>query len=158
MEFVRVTSGRHPFEVVLLVAGPTVGVILLVSGKQPAAVNAAMSPLVRVVWVAMLLLAGIAGLTGVFWSGRLQMSLSIEAAGMLVLGSATSMYAIAVAARSGLTGAAAAGFTAAVAAGSWWRIIQIFRDLRIIDRVIQARTVTATVDEPAPVKQGDSHE
>ena len=88
-------------------------------------------------------------------AGRIVTSLSVEAIGALVLGSAAAMYTVAVLALAGIAGAAAGGFTAAVAAGSWWRFAQIWRDLRKLDRALQAHLVT---DVPLLVEQRDGHE
>lgn len=155
MKLVRITSGRHPYEVGLLIAAPSVGAILLFTDANPPAVDSGMPPLVRAVWMALLILAGAVGLAGVFWSGRIETSLSVEAVGVLVLGSAAGMYTVAVVAVAGLSGSAAGGFTAGVAGGSWWRLWQIWRDLRKLDRALLAHEVTTV---PLLIEQSDGHE
>jgi hypothetical protein len=152
VKFVRITSGRHPYEVALLIAAPLVGAIVLLTDARSRAVTIAMPAPVRAVWVVLLILAGGSGLTGVFWSGRIEVGLSIEAVGVLVLGSSASMYAVAVLAVGGLPAAAAGGFTAAVSAGSWWRLLQIWGDLRRVDR---ARKAPPVADPPLLVEQRD---
>jgi hypothetical protein len=155
VKLVRIASGRHPYEVVLMIAAPAVGFILLLSSTQPPAVDSGMPGFVRAVWMALLIIAGAVGLTGVFWPGRIETSLSIEAVGVLVLGSAAAMYTVAVLAVAGFNGAAAGGFTAAVAAGSWWRLGQIWRDLHRLDRAVQSQVVA---DVPLLVEQRERHE
>jgi hypothetical protein len=137
---IRITSGRHPYEVALLIAAPLVGVIMILSSARPRSMAAMPMP-VSVIWIALLIVAGATGLAGVWWPGRIELSLSIEAVGVLVLGSATSMYTVAVLATAGFAAAAAGGFSAAIAGGSWWRLSQIWRDLRKLDRAIKARTM-----------------
>jgi hypothetical protein len=137
---IRITSGRHPYEVALLIAAPLVGVIMILSSARPRSMAAMPMP-VSVIWIALLIVAGATGLAGVWWPGRIELSLSIEAVGVLVLGSATSMYTVAVLATTGFAAAAAGGFSAAIAGGSWWRLSQIQRDLRKLDRAIKARTM-----------------
>ncbi|GIH18449.1 hypothetical protein [Rugosimonospora africana] len=149
MEPIRITSGRHPFEVILLIASPVVASVLVLTNTQPPAVKVAMPTPVRAVWFALLIVAGAAGLTGVFWRGQVGASLSIEAIGVLVLGAAASMYAFGLLAVSGVQGAAAAGFVAAVATGSWWRLTQIWRDLRKLDRAVAEQAEQAVLAEQA---------
>jgi hypothetical protein len=152
---VRITSGRHPYEVALLIAAPSVGVIMLLSDPRPRPIATAMPMPVSAVWIALLILSGATGLAGVWWPGRIEMSLSIEAVGVLVLGSATSMYTVAVLAVAGLAGAAAGGFGAAVAGGSWWRLTQIWRDLGKLDDAVKAQTMPQIA---LLVEQEGSHE
>lgn len=158
MEPVRITSGRHPYEVILLIASPVVASVLVLTNTQPAAVRVAMPVPVRAVWLALLIVAGAAGLTGVFWRGQVGASLSIEAIGVLVLGAATSMYAVGLLAASGVRGAAAAGFVTAVAAGSWWRLAQIWRDLRKLDHAAAQAQEPPVVAAPTLIEQRERSE
>ncbi|GIH20668.1 hypothetical protein [Rugosimonospora africana] len=157
MTSVRITSGRHPYEVVLLTAAPVVALILTLTNTRPAAVDAAMPGPVRVVWVILLALSGLTGLTGVFWTGTgtVAASLSIEAVGVLVLGTAAAMYTVGIVAFTGFSGAAAGGFVAAVGIGSWWRLSQIWRDLRRFDQAVEAQLIA---EVRTLIGQRDSHE
>ena len=85
---------------------------------------------VEVLWQILLIAGGIIGLVGVFWPGRLVAQLGTEAAGVVALGSATSMYSLALFTTSGLQALAAGSFVTAVAVASWSRLLQIGRDLR----------------------------
>jgi hypothetical protein len=158
VEPVRITSGRHPYEVILLIASPVVASVLVLTNTQPTAVRVAMPVAVRAVWFALLIVAGAAGLTGVFWRGQVSASLSIEAIGVLVLGAAASMYAVGLLAVAGVGGAAAAGFVAAVAAGSWWRLAQIWRDLRKLDRATTERQESPVLATPTLIEQREGSE
>lgn len=151
----RITSGRHPYEVVLLAAAPVVAAILALTNTRPAVVDEAMPGPVRVVWMVLLALAGVIGLTGVFWPGTVTASLSIEAIGVLVLGTAATMYTVGIVAYTGLPGAAAGGFVAAVGAGSWWRLSQIWRDLRTFDQAVKAQLIAEVT---TLIGQRGSHE
>ncbi|GAA5185839.1 hypothetical protein GCM10023322_30810 [Rugosimonospora acidiphila] len=155
MKFVRLVSGRNPYQVALMAAAPVIGGVLLAAHAQPPSVNIAMPVPVRTAWLVLLILAGVLGLTGVFWpTNRLEVGLSIEAAGALVLGCSVSMYAVAVLARVGINGTTTAGFTVAVAGGSWWRLAQIWADLRTLDSVMRALNPPV----PADLDEGDPHE
>ncbi|GAA5194102.1 hypothetical protein GCM10023322_57670 [Rugosimonospora acidiphila] len=138
---IRITSGRHPFEVVVLIAALVVATILILTNTRPPAVDAAMPGPVRLVWVILLAVSGVVGLLGVFWRGAIQTSLSIEAIAVLVLGTAAAMYTVGVVAFAGIDGAAAGGFVAAVGAGSWWRLTQIWGDLRRFDQAVKAQII-----------------
>lgn len=131
MRPVTVTSGRHPFEVVYLAAALAAGVALLVADVRPGSVRQAMPLLVQAIWEVGLILAGLIGLVGLWWqSHRLDDGLTVETIGVGVLGTVTTMYAVALYAVSGTQALAAGAFVGATAIGSWWRIVQIIRDLR----------------------------
>jgi hypothetical protein len=151
----RITSGRHPYEVVLLIAAPSVALILALTNTRPLAVDEAMPGPVRIVWVVLLAVSGLTGLTGVFWLGTVVASLSIEAVGVFVLGTAAAMYTVGIVTYTGLPGAAAGGFIAAVGVGSWWRLSQIWRDLRTFDRAVKAQLIAEVT---TLIGQRDSHE
>jgi hypothetical protein len=127
---VQVTTGRHPFEVAVLAAAAACGLTLMVSGVSPRSVAAAMPEFVQVLWQVGLLAGGIIGLVGTFWPGKLAAQLGAEAVGVMFLGSATTMYTIALFTVSGTQAIAAGAFVGAVALASWARAGQIARDLR----------------------------
>lgn len=128
------TASRHPFEVALLGAATTAGVALLVVGR-PRSVTEAMPVLVQSVWEVALVLTGVVGLAGVYWRGHASVGLGIELGAMVLLGTATAMYAIALFAISGLQALAAGAFLAAIGAASWWRAGQIGGALRWVARL-----------------------
>lgn len=116
----------------MLLASLLVGVSLIVLSTRPRSVAVAMPDLVQVCWEVGLVLAGVVGLTGVFWPGRLTTGLGTELVAMCILGTATTMYGVALFAVTGLPALAAGSFVAAVAVASWWRVGQILHDgLRI---------------------------
>lgn len=150
MRPVQITSGRHPFEVSFLVAALLCGLTLLVAGQRPASVTAAMPGLVQAAWEIGLVVAGLVGVAGVTWRGRLSTALGVELLGVTTLGTATTMYAIALYVVSGLAAIAAGAFVTAVAVASWWRVAQIVRDLR---RVARAAESGALADVPLLVER-----
>ena len=140
---VTVVTGRHPFEVLVMIAALTVGIALIAVDQPPKSVAAAMPEGLQVAWQIGLILAGMIGLAGITWLGRLGTSLAIEVVGIIILGAATSMYGLALYAVSGVQAIAAGAFVSAIAVASWWRVWQIIRDLRRIARAVAAADIEA---------------
>jgi hypothetical protein len=148
---IQVTTGRHPFQVAVLAASLVVGLALIASDLQPRSVVAAMSGPIRLLWEFQLAAAGVVGLMGIYWPGRLQVRLWIELCGVVVLGTATTMYALALYAVSGTAAIAAGAFVAALAVAAWWRVGQIIRDLRRMARAAESGTtaeVSLLIEDP----------
>ncbi|GGK89080.1 hypothetical protein [Mangrovihabitans endophyticus] len=126
---VRVVNGRHPYEVAILAASACCGLALALTDTSPRSAATAMPGVVEVLWQVLLVAGGVIGLFGAFWPGRLVAQLGTEAAGVVLLGTATSMYSVALFAVAGLQALAAGAFVAAAAVASWVRLWQIGRDL-----------------------------
>lgn len=124
----RITSGRHPFEVVALAAVLAIGVTIAIGQNQPVSVRHVMPGWVQLSWQALLILAGALGLLGVWWPGQLDTSLAIESAAMVALGSVTTMYALTVFGYGGLNGIASGVLVSGYAMSAWWRLVQISRE------------------------------
>jgi hypothetical protein len=150
MRPVQITSGRHPFEVATLVAVLAAGVALLATGDRPKSVTAAMPILVQATWEIGLIVAGVVGLAGITWRGRLSTALGVELGGVACLGTVTTMYAIALAVVTGTQAIAAGAIVGGLAVASWWRIWQIVADLR---RIARAAEAGAVVDVPLLVER-----
>ncbi|MEU5567730.1 hypothetical protein [Micromonospora musae] len=130
----RIRSRRQPFEIAVLLAAPPCGFFLILLDVRPQSVTLAMPPPLQAGWETGLIVGGLVGLSGILWPGRLSTGLGIELAALLLLGSITGMYAVAIAAISGAQGVAAISFVVAVSAGSFWRSAQILLDLRHLAR------------------------
>ncbi|RKR90981.1 hypothetical protein BDK92_5365 [Micromonospora pisi] len=150
MRPVLIISGRHPFEVTLLAAAVVCGVGLLLSDARPRSVTVAMPLTVQATWEIGLIVGGVLGLVGVSWRGQLSTGLGLELGAIVLFGTTTGMYAIALLAISGRSGLAAGTFVAAVSAASYWRTVQIVRDLRRLARV---GTTCTLVDVPLLVER-----
>lgn len=137
MPTILVTTGRTPFEVTILAAATTAGIALLAAGERPRSVAEAMPAAVQSIWEIALIVSGLVGLAGVYWPGPSVTGFGAELSAVVVLGTATAMYAIALFAISGLQALAAGAFIAAVSGASWWRAGQIWADLQ---RVLHANT------------------
>jgi hypothetical protein len=137
-----IVSGRDPFEVTFLVAALVCGIALVVSHRRPLAITAAMPVVVQEVWEVGLILVGIVGLLGIAWRGQFATGLGVELCSLVLLGTTTSMYSIALFAVSGTMALAAGSFITAVAVASWWRSAQIMRDLRRLARISENRATT----------------
>lgn len=127
-------AGRHPFEVATLAASATAGLTLLIADERPRSVAEAMPPLLQDTWEIALIVAGVVGLAGVYWPGLPLVGVGAELSAVVVLGTATAMYAIALFAISGWQALAAGAFIAAVGLASWARASSIVRDLRRLAR------------------------
>ncbi|MGC4791085.1 hypothetical protein ACLQ22_25045 [Micromonospora sp. DT178] len=134
----RIRSRHQPFEIAIMATAPVCGVLLIVLDVRPQSVEMAMPGPIQAGWESGLIVAGVAGLLGVLWPGRLSTGLGIELASVLMLGTITGMYAVALAVVTGPQGVAAMSFVVAVAAGSGWRAVQIALDLRRLTRAGQA--------------------
>jgi len=130
MRPVQIVSGRHPFEVMLLVAALLCGILLLVADFRPPSIGIAMPPVIQVTWEVGLVVVGVGGLLGITWPGHLVTGIGIELGAMVLLGTTTAMYSIAVLFVSGRPALIAGAFIGAVAVSSLWRSLQILRDLR----------------------------
>lgn len=129
-----VSTGRTAFEVPMLGAALVAGTTLVIVDMRPRSVAESMPPAVQDTWEVALIVAGLVGLIGAYWPGRLPTGLGAEMFAVIVLGTSTTMYAIALAAISGWEALAAGSFIAAVGVASWWRCAEIVRDLRRLVR------------------------
>ncbi|WP_329108575.1 hypothetical protein OG792_07935 [Micromonospora sp. NBC_01699] len=145
MRPLMIISGRQPFEVTLLVAAAVCGTGLILIDTRPRSVSVAMPVVVQAIWEIGLIVGGMVGLLGIGWRGQLSTGLGLELGAVVMLGTTTGMYAIAVFAISGRAGLAAGTFIAAVSAASYWRGGQIIRDLR---RLLRASSTYTFVDVP----------
>lgn len=144
-----VTTGRHPFEIAVLLAAVVCGIALIVTGVSTRSVATAMPGVIQGMWHVLLVAGGAVGLIGVLGQFRLEMRLGFEVAGVVVLGTAATMYAIALIAVSGSQAIPAGSFIAAVAVASWARAWQIVHDLR---RAVAAANQGRTAEVPLLVE------
>lgn len=135
MQPVSVVTGRHPYQVAIHASAICCGLALAATDRVPKSAAEAMPTPVQVLWVALLLSSGLATLVGTWWRGRTSTGLRLELAGVLLLAGGTGMYAVALFAISGWQAAAAGSFIAGIAIGSWWRAVQILRDVRHLGEV-----------------------
>lgn len=134
---VQIASGRHPFEVAVLIAAVACGIALVVSDRRPASVTASMNVTVQTLWQVGLIVAGVVGLVGLFWPGDLSTSMGVELIGMILLGTVTTMYGLALFVVAGWEAIAAGAFVVAVAVAAWARTAQVLRDRRRVGRAAQ---------------------
>ncbi|MFG3707426.1 hypothetical protein ACGF7U_22245 [Micromonospora sp. NPDC047670] len=138
MPHIRSRSTQQPFEIAILATAPVCGILLIVLDVRPQSVEMAMPGPIQAGWESGLIVVGVTGLLGVLWPGRLSTALGIELASMLMLGTITGMYAVALSVVAGRQGVAATSFIVAVAIGSGWRAGQILLDLRRLTRAIRS--------------------
>ncbi|WP_328849683.1 hypothetical protein [Micromonospora zamorensis] len=142
----RIRSRHQPYEIAVLAAAPVCGVLMMTLEVRPTSVQTAMPVPIQVAWELGLIAVGVGGLLGIVWPGRLSTGLGIELASVLVLGTITGMYAVAVVAMSGRQSIVATSFVVAVTIGSLWRAAQIAVDLR---RLVRACEIVGYEKVPA---------
>lgn len=149
---VAITTGRHPHELAFIVTAIVIGGLLIITGYHPRSTET-MPPLLQQVWPTALLIGGSVSLVGVSWRA-LERSLFIEMLGMILLGGTLTLYTLALIRYSGAAAATSGGFAFAFGAGSWWRAVQIQRDLKRLDNIrarvqslIETTVTTATDDQ-----------
>ncbi|MEU7920962.1 hypothetical protein ACGFIP_12090 [Micromonospora zamorensis] len=142
----RIRSRHQPYEIAVLAAAPVCGVLMMTLEVRPTSVQTAMPVPIQVAWELGLIVVGLGGLLGIAWPGRLSTGLGIELASVLVLGTITGMYAVAVVAMSGRQSIVATSFVVAVTIGSLWRAAQIAVDLR---RLVRACEIVGYEKVPA---------
>ncbi|MFG3554407.1 hypothetical protein ACGGAQ_08465 [Micromonospora sp. NPDC047557] len=128
----RSRAKNQPFEVAALITTPICGFLLLVLDVRSTSVQLSMPEPVRLGWEVALIVVGVGGLLGIVWPGRLSTGLGIEFASVLVLGTLTGMYAVALVAVLGRQGLVAASLISAVPLGAFWRAGLIAADLRCL--------------------------
>ncbi|MEU2615098.1 hypothetical protein ABZ570_26485 [Micromonospora sp. NPDC007271] len=138
---------RRVFEFAVLSTAPVCGVLLTVLHVRPQSVELTMPGVIRVCWEFGLIVAGVAGLLGMFWPGQLGTGLGIELAALLMLGAIAAMYVVSLLVFAGEQAVVAASFVGAVAFGSWLRSAEIVRSLRWLIRLHHAGV------DPCPTKQ-----
>jgi hypothetical protein len=124
----RITSGRHPFQVAVIGAVPVVVAGLLASGTRPSAL-VALGPWAATAWLVLCGLGGIGVMVGAFWRGRLQTGLAVEGGAMTMVAAMLALWVIVVTFRFGLTALVSGGLVTGITTAAWWRVAQLMRDL-----------------------------
>jgi hypothetical protein len=141
---VTVTTGRHPWQVMSLAGIGCAGVAMLATGLVPRSMQGLHSPPLVYCWEALLALGGVAGLVGTWWRGELEIGLIIEGGAHLMVACMLTFFVV-VAVTTNPTGALAVGlFIGGMSAAGWWRVAQVWRDVRRLNRATASGTV-ATV-------------
>ncbi|MCF0092362.1 hypothetical protein AB0B39_13550 [Micromonospora sp. NPDC049114] len=128
----RSRAKSQPFEVAALVTTPICGFLLLVLDIRSPSVQLSMPEPIQLGWEVALIVVGVGGLLGILWPGRLSTGLGIEFAAVLVLGTITGMYTVALVAVTGPQGLVAASLVSALPLGAFWRAALIAVDLRCL--------------------------
>ncbi|MFI6780247.1 hypothetical protein [Micromonospora sp. NPDC050276] len=144
----RIRCRHQPYEITVLAVAPLCGILMMTLNVRPMSVQASMPAPIQVAWELGLIVVGVGGLLGVLWPGRLSTGLGLELASVLVLGTITGMYAVAVLIMSGRNAIVTISFVTAVTVGSLWRAAQIAIDLR---RLARACAVVPYEELPAGV-------
>ena len=129
-QYQRPVPGRHPFEIVVLVALILLGVGGLLSGsaRQTSSTGELLGPVWTVLWDSVLIVGSGTALVGLFL--REPLSLLIERIGMYVLATACGAFGVAVIASGELAYLRTGTIFLAVAITALYRIGQLTRDIR----------------------------
>ncbi|WP_329109913.1 hypothetical protein OG792_13780 [Micromonospora sp. NBC_01699] len=141
---IRITSGRHPFELSFLLGGLVCGVMMVTLDALPRSLVAAVPATVEWTWEVSLVLAGLVGLLGIGWPGQISTGQGLELGAILLLGANTCIYAIALFVISGEAALAAGTFIGAVSIGCSWRAGQIMGNLRRLAEAPDRRARTGS--------------
>jgi hypothetical protein len=125
----RITSGRHPFQVAVVGAVPVVIASLLISGTRPTALLA-LGPWAATAWLVLCGLGGVGVMVGAFWRGRLQTALAVEGGALTMVASMLALWVTVVTFQFGLAALVSGGLVTGITTAAWWRVGQLFRDLR----------------------------
>lgn len=139
MPSLAITSGRHPYQIAMHASAVAAGVLMMWSDEWPRSAEDTMSRPILWLWVALLILSGVGGAAVVWWRGELLTALRIELGGVVLLGTGTSMYALALWAVAGSQALAAGAFFSGISVGSWWRAVQVWRDVRRVSEMRSTR-------------------
>lgn len=107
-------DARHPFEIFLLAACAFAGITQALTGARPGSVASQLSPMMQLIWSALLGVGGVVALTGVFWHD-IKVALELESIGLLAVAGACATYAGAVFIAAGIGGVASWAMTVAFA-------------------------------------------
>ncbi|MBF9133322.1 hypothetical protein I0C86_30810 [Plantactinospora sp. S1510] len=118
----------RPFELTLLAAAATSGIVVV---TFPASVPSAVDPL-AIEWslcAVGLVLVAIVGSTLLGCRTNHAVALALRLGSLILLGTASAMYAVALLASFGMVAAPAGVFIAAIAVASWWSAGRITRSV-----------------------------
>jgi hypothetical protein len=150
--YVHDLGRRHPFEVLLLLAGMVVGFSRVVI-PSPLSVSMALPPTIVVVWHLLMGVGSLIGLVGIMWKDPLT-GLLVERAGLWFLSAGGGAYALALFS-VGLRAVPAACFVVSFAVACLLRAIDIARVLRRLRRVtLTVREVDGALRDAGVVDEG----
>ncbi|WP_329102276.1 hypothetical protein OG792_23430 [Micromonospora sp. NBC_01699] len=124
-----VATSWRPFEVTFMLAATACGIAMLTFAARMAPITDVMPVLTQTIWKASLVPVGILGLVGITWRGQLSTGMAMRLGSLILLGTATGMYTIAILTELGIAAMPSAAFVSAVPVAAWWRSGQITMDL-----------------------------
>lgn len=127
----RPAGDPNPFEAYLFVACVLQGFAVLVGAARPTSMEMALPLLFRVVWAGLLLVGGIAVLTGLYWPGSPLTGVEIKRPGLVAVGGAALAYGVALI-PFGATGLVVAIANVAFALACAVRVRQVTRRVRTV--------------------------
>lgn len=158
---VFITPGNHPFEVMILLACVVAGGAMIVTGLRPPSLLRGLPEQVMTVWLALIAVGGIVSLLGAFWRHDVADGLLIEAAGLIAISAACTLYVIALFALNPIGNAlASAGLLTGIAGGAWYRMAQCLLDRRRLLAAVQSISSELDPDltvfvQPVPESEDD---
>lgn len=134
-----VTGRRRPHEqLVCLWAILSAAGVLAQASRSSNALDALFPTWLATTWYVLLLVGGVTGLTGAWWSRqRIVTGLLLEAASMSLLGVVCCVYTISLFVTAGSAAWTAGLLVGAISVSCGWRWIQIKRDLRLLREALR---------------------
>lgn len=130
-----VPPSRHPFQVWSMIACVLGGAGNLVDSKS--VINALMPTALVTVWALSLMMAGVLALVGAFLPDRI-LGLLTERIGLSTLFITAIAYGAGIVTIAGQAAAVSGSLTISVGIAAGWRVIHVNRELRILQKFIDA--------------------
>lgn len=133
-----VVSGRHrPHEVMFLAYSALLGLVFVAGAKAPGSMEQLMPGWFRWTWYLLLFASGVVGVVS-FAVRDLYVALTLERTAMFGQVVAFAVYALGIFVLGGWRGLAAGGLCVSLAAASAWRLWQVNREIRAVQRAVEA--------------------
>jgi hypothetical protein len=92
----RPVGEPNPFEAYMFAACVAQGAVVLLGAARPTSIELALPTLLRVLWAVLLLVGGVAVLTGLYWPGSPLTGVEIKRPGLVAVGGAALAYGVAL--------------------------------------------------------------
>lgn len=130
-----VPASRHPFQFWALAACSASGFSTAFDFGQPGTLVELMPEYMVLLWGYTNMLGGLLGLAASFWKDRIT-GLLLERLALFAVGGVMFVYGAVLYFVAGEPGYVASSFCVGIAFASWWRIVHVNRELKVLTRWI----------------------
>jgi len=131
-----VTPSRHPFQFWVLFFLGLSGATVAFNLGQPGSLTELMPQIVVRTWGATVMLGGIVGIAAGWWKDRIT-GLLLERIALAAVGGMTGVYGFVLMGVAGGVGIFSGFLALSVTVASFWRIIHVNRELKVLTRWIE---------------------